>query len=234
MSYTEHDLLTINDLRAKLNEDAQYGVYVLNTARIKNNHTSYVEVGMKSPYESDATEAAVNLTIKLTPTESIDINIPPLTIPLDLTMFAPGLSIINTPMFKDRLEKRFLTLITKEAFERVMSTDDAKQVKAYYDRNTTVSAAAGLQESDLLKQINAKSTTIPKAKQATKQQTTLSAVVHEFVDINEDEADHNALFQKYKTVEKKLSDFDLQHLIDNAKVTKIKSASQKELTSRKK
>lgn len=228
------DLLTLPDLRNLIQRDNNYGVYVLNTARIRTNELQFEQAGIDSPYSEQYVETAIHITIG-DATSGINVVIPPMWIPFDLTVYAEASKVLESSNFKSMVEKKFLTLITKEAFDRVMSSEDAKAARKYYERTYSGSSSAGLTPEELIRQLNSKAqgqgakktSTLQKAEQ----KTTLSPVVHSFVEIAAD-VDHSELFQKYKSVEPKLTDNDLVYLRENGGLAQIKAAATKALKRR--
>lgn len=232
--YKQSDLLSINEARELIKENSAYGVYVVNVAKIRTNAKQFEDIGINNPYSDKTVEAAVNLFVG-EGNNVTHIMVPPIWIPIDLSTYADSEKLLESSAFKQALAKGFLTLITKEAYERVMSTEEAQEAKTYYASSINVSSSAGLDVQSMITEMNnnVKSSgtlkTLAKSKNTEKR---LSSIVHTFVNIKEDD-DHNGLFQQFKNVENKLTDDDLEHLRQNAGLVKIKAAATKALNKRR-
>ena len=238
MSFQQSDLISMQTLREAITQDPLHGVYVVNTARIRVHGDSYAAAGIDTPYKTTSMEAAININIG-TAKEPMMINIPPLSIPFDLSAYGEPTDILKSPGFKDAIDKRLLTLISKVAYETIMDTPDAQEVKQHYESTRSLSASANLDDTAIIEQMNAKANFNPNgtpkrklnsAKANTKEAKvpSLSPVIYKFTTKTED-MNHNTLYQEYKSCEPKLNEQDFIYLKEHAVVAKVQAAATKAL-----
>lgn len=229
--FKKEDLITFNTLRDNIAKDPSYGIYVLNTAKVRVNHDEYLEVNIQSPIADDSIDAALNINIG-TMKEPHLINIAPTWIPISLADHGDPVEIIKTQGFKTMVEARYITLVSKEAYERIMEDEGAQAVRDML-LSEKYKSSANSSPDQLLAQLNksaSKRSTTPKEPSAKKTRTAnLSAIVYEFSG-KEEGISHNNVFQKYKSVEPKLSVIDLEYIIKNTTVAKIKKAAELRLS----
>ena len=226
--FQKEDLLTVAQLRDILSKDPNYGVYIVNIARIKNNKEEYSDVNVTNPNPDTFIEGAININIG-TIKEPHLINIPPTWIPISLADYGEPTDIFKAPGFKTMVEAGWMALITKEAYERIMEDEDAKEARAHLLNEKFNVNASYSNDDQLLKHMN--STATKKAGKSAKKVTkaaSLSLIVSEFTDKTSEVA-HNTLFQKFNAVAPKLTQNDLEHLAQHAIVPKIKTAAEKRL-----
>lgn len=232
--FKKNDFITLAELRAKLAEDANYGVYIINAARIPVNSSEYDELGIESPIAEDKIDAAININIG-TVKEPMLVNIAPTWIPINLADYGEPVEIFKSQGFKSMVERGYIALINKEGYERVMEDEGAQEARQYMlNQKYATSSQSNDQLLDHLNK-NASTRTAKKAERFEKSskkasKATLSAAAHEFTDKSTD-TPHTTLFQKYKALEPKLSVVDLDHISKHTVIPKIKAAAEKKLAT---
>lgn len=232
--FKKDDFITLAELRAKLAEDANYGVYIINAARIPVNTSEYDEVGIESPIAEDRIDAAININIG-TVKEPMLVNIAPTWIPINLADYGEPVEIFKSQGFKSMVERGYVALISKEGYDRVMEDEGAREARQYMlDQKYATSSQTNDQLLDHLNR-NASTRVAKKVERAEKasrkgSRATLSAAAHEFTD-KSTEVPHTTLFQKYKALEPKLSFVDLEHIAKHTVIPKIKAAAEKKLAT---
>lgn len=237
--FIKGDLITLAELRTKLTEDPNYGVYIINSARISHDPQEYADVDVESPIAEGTIDAAININIGSAKEPHL-INIPPTWIPVSLADFGEPLEIFKSLGFKGMVERGYVTLISKEAYERIMQDEGAQETRQHLLSEKFKSSIAQTDEQ-LLKQLNRNAYKKPiaskdgTAKETSKKNTrasTLSNAAYELTDKSAD-VNHNSLFQKYKALEPKLSKLDLEHIAKHTIVPKMKLAAEKKLALQK-
>lgn len=229
--FRKEDFITMAELREQLTKDANYGVYIINSARIAVNQAEYAELDLNSPFADNTIDATININIGTIKEPNL-VAVAPTWIPISLADYGEPLEIFKSQGFKSMHERGYVALISKEAYDRIMSDEGAREARQHM-LNEKYSASASQSNDQLLSQLNknaSRRTTksddkAPKAKAA---RNVLSNAAHEFTDKGSD-APHTALFSKYKALEPKLSVFDLEHISKHTVVPKIKAASEKRL-----
>lgn len=227
--YKKEYFIDYNTLRNNLQADANYGIYIVNIAKISNSGEEYGTIGIEHP-TSTSMEAALNINIG-TIKEPHLINVPPTWIPLNLAEYGEPSDIIKSSGFKNMCEARYIALINKEGYDEIMQDEGARSTRDYIS-GLRFSATTRASDEDLVNSLNSKAIRTPTTKtegiKKVKAANTLTPVVYTLCNKDSDES-HSLLFQKYKANEPKLTTADLNYIVKHSQVKKMQEAAEHKL-----
>jgi hypothetical protein len=225
--FKKTDFLTLSDLLALRLENPDYGIYAVNTARIPTNSEEYNGV-LRSAPRSEPYEATLHIAIETTD-KTRYVTVPVTWIPIALSDLAGAKDIIESASFKQLVNQRLLTLVSQEAYERIMKTSEARDALEYL-RSQDLVRTVTIEDSDILADLNrrAASSTGTTKKPTKHEAKPLTAIVHTFCD-SESQESHSSLFQQFQSVAHRMTEADLTHLSEKSHVAKIKTDAAKRL-----